>query len=65
MRSSSYFLGHCIRNSLSGHISLVGIEPKLDFWVVDLYDRAFACDAPENVANDPFLFKVKVLKMRT
>ncbi|CAD7929336.1 unnamed protein product [Amoebophrya sp. A120] len=60
-----YYHGFVERNPITGALVLAGVEKQFDFWFVDLFDREYVCDNPENLEKDPFLFKATVLPMRT
>eukprot|EP00392_Amoebophrya_sp_AT5.2_P008192 g8211.t1 len=61
----AYYHGFVERNPITGALVLAGVEKQFDFWFVDLFDRDFCCDNPENLEKDPFLFKATILPMRT
>mmetsp|Transcript_18514 Transcript_18514/g.46201 ORF Transcript_18514/g.46201 Transcript_18514/m.46201 type:complete len:756 (-) Transcript_18514:870-3137(-) len=65
MLPPDYYHGFVERNPITGALVLAGVEKQFDFWFVDLFDRDFCCDNPENLEKDPFLFKATILPMRT
>ena len=56
-----YNLSFAERNPVSGQISIQGVEPEFDIGFVDLYERSFACDTPDNLERDCYLYKAELL----
>jgi len=65
MPARDEFMGKAHRNFVTGEICLRKVEPTTDFRIIDLYRRARICGSPEQLAEDPYLFKPVIMPMRT
>lgn len=65
MPARDEFMGKAHRNFVTGEICLRKVEPTTDFRIIDLYRRAKVSGSPEQLAEDPYLFKPVIMPMRT
>lgn len=40
----------------SGNINIEKVEKEFDYFFVDIFDRPYACDTPDGLEKDDFIF---------
>lgn len=58
-------LGQCKRNPITGQCLLQNASISTDFGIVDLWERDLLFGSADELAHDPYLFKVVPLPVRT
>jgi len=63
--SGGVLLGKCQRNSMTGLTTLSKATIMTDFCIIDLWERSALYGAPCDLVEDPYVFKIVPLSVRT